>query len=104
MARWKVWLKCIGQAVYKNGLRGLAGLMPFGECLYDIVTDAYRDLRQASEDEMRAGVAELAAAPAAEVRAEAERVAEAVAPDQPADIKLQLISYLTQVPASVRAS
>jgi eukaryotic-like serine/threonine-protein kinase len=106
MARWKVWLKCIGHAVYKNGLRGLAGLMPFGECLYDIVVDAYRDLRQASaeEGELRAGVAELAVAPAAEVRAEAERVAEAVAPEQPADIKLQLISYLTQVPASVRAS
>jgi len=33
-------MRCIGKAVVKHGLRGLAGLVPMGGELYDIACDA----------------------------------------------------------------
>jgi hypothetical protein len=105
MLRVKLLLRCIGEAVCAHGLRGLAGVVPFGEVLYDVARDAYerfrhdqdeQQLRQALQDAVQAGVQE--------VRAEALAAAREVAAGQPPEVEQRLADYLTQVPAAVRQS
>jgi len=57
MAGFRVLLRCVGAAVAAQGLRGLVGLIPFGDRLYDIASDAFERFRtQARESEMQAQV------------------------------------------------
>jgi len=98
-------MRCIGKAVVKHGLRGLAGLVPMGGELYDIACDAWTDYRaEGKEQELRAEIEEAARSSAPESRQVAEQVVREVAADQPAEVQVALTSYLTQVPATVRQS
>jgi hypothetical protein len=106
MARWRVWLKCIAQAVVNKGLKGLVGLVPFGESLYDVAADAVERINkeQQREEERRQALQDLVQTPALEVQRQAEAVAREVAAGQPAAVQQQLATYLTQMPAVIRAS
>src|SRR5205085_1549136 len=105
MPRLHVLFRCLGEALCARGLRALAGLVPFGDGLYDVAADAFERLRHRQrEDELRAGLEEAAGAALADVKAEAAAVALEVAADQPEPIRNQLAAYLVQVPAAVRRS
>jgi serine/threonine protein kinase len=105
MARLKVLFRCIGEAVCAQGLRGLAGVVPFGEVVYDVAREVLERFRQyQGEEEMRAALADAVQAAAQEVKDEARAVAHEVAAGQPPEIELRLADYLTQVPALIRQS
>ena len=36
MARWGLLLQCVAEAVASQGLRGLMGMVPFGQVLYEV--------------------------------------------------------------------
>jgi eukaryotic-like serine/threonine-protein kinase len=104
-ARLKVFLRCIGEAVCAQGLRGLAGVVPFGEVVYDVAREALERFRlHQDEEQIRAALEEAMRAAVDEVRDEARAVAHEVAVGQPAEIELRLADYLTQVPALLRRS
>jgi parallel beta-helix repeat protein len=105
MSRLRVWFRCIGQAVCLNGPRALAGLMPFGEALYDIAADALRRLREAQDDDqLHLSMQEAAVASREEVKFEADAVARDVAAEQPADVRQALSIYLSLLPGAIRQS
>jgi serine/threonine protein kinase len=105
MARFRLLLRCIGEAVCANGLRALAGLVPMGGVVYDVAENAYQRLREAQQDEqLRVLVEEAAAASPAEIKAVAESVAQELAGDQPEQVRHGLAAYLAGVPAAVRQS
>jgi len=105
MARWKLWLKCLGKAVCNKGLRALVGIVPLGEAVYDIAENAYQEFREESlEEGMREALEGVAQASPEEVREEVNEVVNEVARDQPEAVKKQLTLYLHQVPAAVRQS
>ena len=95
------FMRCVGNAVVKNGGRALAGLVPFGEVLYKIASSAYEDYRKEhGEAELRAELQCLAQASPTEVH----QAAELIAAMEPIDARLALVSYLDQLPAVVRQS
>ncbi len=95
------FVRCIGKAVVKNAGKGLLGLVPGGEAVYDIAKDAFEDyLRDKSEAEMRAELERLAQAPQAEMH----RVAVEAAANEPSELRSQLVSYLEQLPSAIRQS
>jgi serine/threonine protein kinase len=99
------FLRCVGKAVVKNGGKALCSLVPFGEVAFEVARDAYEDYRRDhTEADLRADLEKLAQAGQAEVRHAAEAVAAQEAADQPAEVSLALVSYLSQMPASIRQS
>jgi len=99
------FLRCVGKAAVKHGLRALAGLVPMGGELYDMASDAWADYRGANKDaELRAELQALAQASLVEARQAAEQVTREVAAGQPPEVQVALTSYLSQVPAAVRQS
>jgi serine/threonine protein kinase len=95
----------VGEAVCAQGLRGLAGVVPFGEVLYDVAREALeRFRRHQDEQQMRQALQDAVRAGMDEVREEARAVAREVAAGQPPEIELRLADYLTQVPALIRQS
>src|SRR3954447_6212907 len=105
MPRFKVLFRCIAEAVCANGVRALAGLVPFGDVVYDVASDACERLReQEREDEIRVLVQEAVQASTEEVKQEAAAVVSEVAAGQPESVRLKLVSYLEQVPAVLRQS
>jgi len=63
-------MRCLGKALLKNGLRGLARLVPLGEVLVDVAIDAYAEYRKGhSEAELPSELEGLSRAPAAELEA-----------------------------------
>jgi hypothetical protein len=80
MARVKVLFRCIGEAVCAQGLRGLAGIVPFGEVVYDVAREALERFRQyQGEEELREALQEAVQAAVQEVKEEARAVAHEVA-------------------------
>src|SRR5207302_451748 len=105
MARWRVWFECLGKAICAGGLRALMGVVPLGEGLYDIASNALEQLRhRAQEDQLQSILQDVAQAPAQEVKQAAAEVALEVASDQPPAVQKQLSLYLSLVPALVRQS
>jgi serine/threonine protein kinase len=104
MLRLVVFFRCLGKALYKKGLRALAGVVPFGEALYDVAEGTWEELRHQREEEARAALEEAAQASPAEAAAAAEDVVREVAADQPEEVRRALRDYLAQVPATVRQS
>jgi serine/threonine protein kinase len=47
------FLRCVGKAAVKNGVRALANLLPFGEALFDVAKDSYEDYRYGYEESDR---------------------------------------------------
>jgi hypothetical protein len=105
MPRFRDLLRCVGLAVCARGVRALVEAVPFGGVLYDVAADACERLRELAHDEqIRALVEATAQASPAEVKAEADEVAEEVAGDQPAEVRRKLAVYLAGVPAAIRQS
>jgi hypothetical protein len=99
------FLRCVGKAAVKHGLRALAGLVPMGSELYDFACDVWTDYRGEKQGaELRAELQALAQANPAQARQAAAQVTQEVAADQPPEVQLALTSYLSQVPAAVRQS
>src|SRR5438067_1353987 len=99
------FLRCVGKAAVKHGVRALAGLVPMGGELYDIASDALADYRRDGKDEqLRAEIQALAQAGPAETKQAAEQVVREVAAGQSPKVQIALTSYLSQVPAAVRQS
>jgi hypothetical protein len=94
---------CLARAVLRNAPRALLGCLPFGEALYDVARDAMHDWRaRRTPPERRAELEELASAPPALIRAQAEATAAAVA-RAPAE-RAALAGYLERLPGVVRRS
>ncbi len=94
-------MRCVGKAAVKNAGKLLLGMMPGGEAVFDIAKDAYEDYcRDHSEAELRAELERVAQVPQGEVH----RVAVEIAANEPLELRLPLVSYLDQIPASIRQS
>lgn len=105
MARIKLLFRCLGEAVCAQGLRGVAGLVPFGEVVYDVAREALERFRLAeSHDELRGALEAAVQAGCDEVREEARAVAREVCAGQPPEIELRVADYLAQVPSLIRQS
>ena len=53
MARWGLLLQCVAESVVSQGLRGLMGMMPFGQVLYEVgqgVVERYSKKVQRAEE------------------------------------------------------
>jgi eukaryotic-like serine/threonine-protein kinase len=105
MARWMVWLKCVGKALCNKGGKALAGLLPFGDSLYEITAEVIENLRQErQEEEIRAALEQVAQLSNAEAHAAAVAVVAEVAGDQPPAVQEQLTFYLELLPCAARQS
>jgi formylglycine-generating enzyme required for sulfatase activity/tRNA A-37 threonylcarbamoyl transferase component Bud32 len=100
MARWKVWLRCLGEAAWHQVPRAIIGLLPLGERVIDAAVGFRDRLREAEQPpaERAAAVVELVTASAAEVEAEAQAISASVAQGQPAEVQQKLTQYLQLVP------
>ena len=73
MAGFSHFMRCVGRASLNNGARALASLVPMGDVLYGIATDAWEQYRKDhGEAYLRTDLEGLAQAPATEVRQAAE--------------------------------
>src|SRR5437899_2926625 len=98
-------LKCIAQAVAKNGARLLVDFLPGGQVLFDIAIDAWQRFHEgAPVENLRDEVQALAQTTPEQARVLAQEAAQAVAGDQQLADQLQLVAYLSQVPAMIRRS
>src|SRR5947209_989245 len=103
MPRLKLLFRCVGEALAAHGLRGLAGLVPFGEVVYDVAGGAFERYRAYRVEEAeRADLEEAVQAALEDVKEEALAVAAEVAHDQPEAVRAQLARYLVQVPSLLR--
>jgi eukaryotic-like serine/threonine-protein kinase len=100
-----VFLRCVGEALIAQGMRGLMGLAPFGEQIYDVAADAierYRQIRR--EQQVAADLQEVIQADMRQVRAEAHQIAQDVAAGRSEDEVRQIEAYLSQIPGVARQS
>jgi tRNA A-37 threonylcarbamoyl transferase component Bud32 len=94
-------LRCVGNAVVKNGARALARLVPFGEVLYEIAVGAYDEYRKDhGEGDLRDALQGVAQASPLEIH----QAAEQAAANEPVEVRPALVSYLDQLPAAVHQS
>jgi serine/threonine protein kinase len=101
----KILFRSIGEAICAKGLRGLAGVVPFGEVLYDVAANALDRLRQQQRaDEDRVSLEEAARAAMREIRKEVSLVVAEVCAHHPAAVQSQVAGYLMQVPSLIRQS
>jgi len=52
MAQFAVLFRCIGSALCAKGLKALVGLVPFGESLYEIAEETWKQFRQHHHDQL----------------------------------------------------
>ncbi len=98
-----MFLRCVGEAVVAQGMRGLVGLVPFGDRVYDIAGDAVARYRAARKEAQIAADAEaVVQAGVEQIRVEAAAIARDVAAGHPEDAILLLEAYLTQLPGVAR--
>jgi len=96
-------LRCLARAVVKNGARALLRLVPFAEFALDIAQDTHAEFaKESDENDLRAALQELSQAPSREIHQAAQQVAIQEAAGQPEEFRLNLVSYLDQLPASIR--
>src|SRR5262245_58868130 len=97
MPALRVFFSCLGQALCAKGAKALAGLVPFGEVVYEVAAETLRRLRERHAD-ARAGLQEAAAASPSDAAGVAAGVVRAEAAGQPAEVRDALAAYLAQVP------
>ncbi len=98
-------LRCLAQAVAKNGVKFLCGLVPGGDVLFEIAADAWENYRQGHEENgLRAEVQALAQASPEQVQGEVDKAVRAGAAGLPEDARQKLTAYLGQVPGMIRRS
>ncbi len=105
MARVKLLFRCVGEAVCAQGLRAVAGLVPFGDVAYDVAREAWeRWERHREEENMRDALEDAVQSAVEVVREEARAAAHEVCVGQPPEIEKRVAEYLTLVPALIRRS
>jgi hypothetical protein len=98
-------LRCLGEAVVAQGMRGLMGLVPFGEQIYDVAADAIGRYREACrEQQLAADLQALVQADSQQVRQEAQQIAREVAAGRSEEEIKQVEAYLNQIPGVARQS
>jgi serine/threonine protein kinase len=94
-------LRCIARAAVKNGVRALASLVPAGEAVFEIARDAQEEYRKdKSEAVLRAELETLARTSPREVPTAEGVIRNQEASGQPAEVRLELVSYLDRHEAS----
>jgi len=100
------FLRCVGEAVVARGLRGLVGLVPYGDQLCDIASHAWRRWKELNhgpaEPQLRRELELTAQASPEPFAAEVRQVVLQIAADQPPAVQQTLTDYLTLVPARLR--
>jgi hypothetical protein len=100
-----IFLRCVGEALVAQGMRGLLGLAPYGEQVYDVAAEAIERYRQARrQDQMATDLQAVVQADMDQVRVEAQQIAQEVAAGRPEAEVHQVEAYLTQVPGVARQS
>jgi formylglycine-generating enzyme required for sulfatase activity/tRNA A-37 threonylcarbamoyl transferase component Bud32 len=100
-----MFLRCVGEALVAQGMRGLLGLAPFGEQIYDVAAYAIERYRLARrEQQVAADVQEVVQADMAQIRAQSHRIAQDVGAGRSEDEVRQIEAYLTQIPGVARQS
>ncbi len=102
-----VFIQCVAAAVREKGLRGLLGLVPFGENLYEIAADAMKrwqdkKRQEKQQEEVRQEFEQAAQMKLEEFERQMRQIAEDVAPDQSPEVQEALTQYLTLIPARIR--
>ncbi|NBO93821.1 MAG: hypothetical protein EBV06_16160, partial [Planctomycetia bacterium] len=114
MPVFRRFFRCVGEAIAARGMRCLLGVVPFGEHIYDICSDTLdRMKRESQAEEQRRQFEACIQANLTDIKTEAvavfQEVRAAASPevrtqlDQP-EVAQNFVGYLTQVPASIRAS
>ncbi len=99
------FLRCVGEALVAQGMRGLMGLAPFGDQIYDVAADAIQRYRQARrEQQAAADLQEVVQADMKKIRAEARQIAAEVGAGRSENEIHQIEAYLTQIPGVARQS
>ena len=80
-----VFIQCVAAAVREKGLRGLLGLVPFGENLYEIAADAMKrwqdkKRQEKQQEEVRQEFEQAAQMKLEEFERQMRQIAEDVAP------------------------
>jgi formylglycine-generating enzyme required for sulfatase activity len=97
-------LYCLGQAFARRGLRVLAGLVPLGDQLYEIASEALeRYQRDEAESDLRAEVERLLQLQREELERQARAIAQEVLRGHQAEGQ-SLVRYLTHLPMTARQS
>src|SRR5262249_50548893 len=105
-----VWgfFRRIAKAAVKVGLKGVLGLVPFGEVAWEVAAEGCGGKEPRADDEVRAEAQDAAQAAPEEVDKAAAAVADEVAADQGPEVREQvragITSLLRQVPAGVRTA
>ncbi len=99
------FLGCLARAVVRHGGKFLAGLVPGGEAVYEMVADAWQNYHQENnEAALRGEIEALAQATPDQIRHQVEDALAAEAAPLPAEIRQAAAAYLSQVPAMIRRS
>jgi len=100
-----MFLQCVGEAIVAQGMRGLMGMVPMGEQLFNVSKDAIERYRKARrEKKIKEDAEKVIQARLDEVREEAKRIAHEVAAGLSEEEIIQLELYLAQIPAVARQS
>ena len=100
-----VFLRCVGEALAAQGMRGLMGLVPFGEQVYDVAANAIERYRQIQREKQVADdLQEVVQADMQQIRAEARQIAREVGAGRTEDEVHQIEAYLSQIPGVARQS
>ncbi|MBV9126425.1 MAG: hypothetical protein JO112_24010, partial [Planctomycetes bacterium] len=103
MAWAQVLLRSIGEALCAKGLRGLAGVVPFGEVVFDVAVCALERFREhQAEANERLILEEAIQAALEEVKEEARAVAHQVCQGYPEADPSLVAGYLMQIPSLLR--
>src|SRR5947207_997655 len=88
MAAFADLFRCIGSAVCTKGIKALVGLVPFGESLFEIAEETWKQFRQNHHDHaLRGQIEAVAQASPEEVRQAARRTADEVADWQTSEVR-----------------
>jgi len=99
------FMQCVAEAIRAKGMRGLLGLVPYGEQIYEVSADAIKRYKERKRlDKIKDDLEELVRADLKEIREEAAKIAKKVAQDRPIEEQAQLELYLVQIPAIARQS
>jgi serine/threonine protein kinase len=105
MERLQILFRSVSEAVCVHGLRGFAGLVPFGGVVYDVAKEALERFRRyAYEADLRDSLEAAVQAGIQEVKDEARAAARDACAGQPPEIELAVADYLVTIPSLVRQS
>jgi serine/threonine protein kinase len=100
-----MFLRCVGEALVAQGMRGLLGLAPFGEQIYDVAANVIERYRQARrEQQVASDLQQVVQADMEQIRAQAHQIARDVGAGRSEDEVRHIEAYLRQIPGVARQS